>query len=307
MAYNVPRPEVGGIIHLEHVNFTVPGQELITLFYISGLGLTRDPYKRVDETNFGVNVGLQQFHLPSGGPTPPFPGLVHLVHPDLQGAVERLRRLEGAGKFDGTPFALTEGGDLLDIVTPFGPRIHVHAASPDLFPKPVGLFQVDLPIRPGTADGIGAYYRELFDTPVEMGQVQGRPAALVRMGANQLVVFHEAEPQGFDFDYRSFHLAFYTTRYERIAARLAQRPASIKGQAGAVMFFSRDIFDLGSGEQLLALENEVRSIYHPDFMRPLVNRWPMVSEPFTDQFQSRRELVSAVGFTPGKPVPVKTA
>ena len=86
-------PEVGGILHLEHVNFTVPGQDLITAFFINGLGLTRDPYKRVDETNFGVNVGQQQFHLPSGGETAPFPGCVHLVSPDRDMIVMRLRRL----------------------------------------------------------------------------------------------------------------------------------------------------------------------------------------------------------------------
>jgi hypothetical protein len=33
----------------------------------------------------------------------------------------------------------------------------------------------------------------------------------------------------------------------------------------------------------------------------------MVTEPFTDQFQSRQALRDAVGFTPGKPVPPKVA
>jgi hypothetical protein len=65
-------PEVGGILHLDHVNFQVSDHDLATVFFVNGLGLTRDPYRRVDETNMGVNVGLQQFHLPRRGPTPPF-------------------------------------------------------------------------------------------------------------------------------------------------------------------------------------------------------------------------------------------
>ncbi len=39
-------PEVGGILHLEHVNFQVPEHDLATVFFIGGLGLTRDPYRR---------------------------------------------------------------------------------------------------------------------------------------------------------------------------------------------------------------------------------------------------------------------
>ena len=44
----------------------VPDQRLATLFYVAGLGLTRDPYLMVSDTNMWVNVGRSQFHLPSG-------------------------------------------------------------------------------------------------------------------------------------------------------------------------------------------------------------------------------------------------
>jgi len=36
--------DVGNIVALEHVNVRVPDQQLATLFYVVGLGLTRDPY-----------------------------------------------------------------------------------------------------------------------------------------------------------------------------------------------------------------------------------------------------------------------
>src|ERR1035437_6662145 len=59
--------DLGNSIHLEHVNVTVPDQRLATLFYVAGLGLTRDPYLMVSDSNMWVNVGRSQFHLPSGG------------------------------------------------------------------------------------------------------------------------------------------------------------------------------------------------------------------------------------------------
>lgn len=60
-------PEIGGIVHLDHVNFETPDHDMATVFYVNGLGLTRDPYRRADETNMGINVGVQQFHLPRRG------------------------------------------------------------------------------------------------------------------------------------------------------------------------------------------------------------------------------------------------
>src|ERR1700712_5030953 len=58
--------DLGNSVHFEHVNVQVPDQHLATLFYVTGLGLTRDPYLMVSDTNMWVNVGRSQFHLPSG-------------------------------------------------------------------------------------------------------------------------------------------------------------------------------------------------------------------------------------------------
>ena len=53
--------DVGNIISLEHINVQVPDQALATLFYVVGLGLTRDPYLTVGLNNMWINVGEQQF------------------------------------------------------------------------------------------------------------------------------------------------------------------------------------------------------------------------------------------------------
>ena len=48
--------DLGNAIHLEHVNVQVPDQRLATLFYIAGIGLTRDPYLMVADSNMWVNA-----------------------------------------------------------------------------------------------------------------------------------------------------------------------------------------------------------------------------------------------------------
>jgi len=58
--------DLGNSIHLEHVNVTIPDQRVASLFYGAGLGLTRDPYLQVDDTNMWMNAGRSQFHLPTG-------------------------------------------------------------------------------------------------------------------------------------------------------------------------------------------------------------------------------------------------
>jgi hypothetical protein len=45
------KEDLGNAIHFEHVNIQVPDQRPATLFYVAGLGLTRDPYLMVSDTN----------------------------------------------------------------------------------------------------------------------------------------------------------------------------------------------------------------------------------------------------------------
>ena len=77
--------DVGNILALEHLNLTVPDQAIAAMFYVSGLGFTRDPYVDFGVFNFNnmwVNVGDQQFHLPQGK-AQHFRGTIGLTVPDL--------------------------------------------------------------------------------------------------------------------------------------------------------------------------------------------------------------------------------
>ena len=50
-AYDRSAEDLGNIVLLEHVNFRQNDQRLATLFYVAGLGLTRDPYMHVSDVN----------------------------------------------------------------------------------------------------------------------------------------------------------------------------------------------------------------------------------------------------------------
>src|SRR5438309_9370696 len=100
--------DVGNIVLLEHINVQVPDQSLATLFYIVGLGFTRDPYMNVGLTNMWINIGDQQFHLPTGRPQV-LRGHTGLVVRDLEALKERLATVQDG--LAATAFAWTEHPD----------------------------------------------------------------------------------------------------------------------------------------------------------------------------------------------------
>ena len=94
--YDRAAEDLGNIVALEHVNVTVPDQQLATLFYVVGLGLTRDPYLMTSISNMWVNIGRSQFHLPTNKPQV-VRGHVGIVVPDREALLKRLQRLRKAG------------------------------------------------------------------------------------------------------------------------------------------------------------------------------------------------------------------
>ena len=87
--YDRSAEDLGNIVGLEHVNLQVENQVQTTLFYISGLGLTRDPYLMTSIDNMWVNVGRSQFHLITGKPQR-LRGKIGLVIPDREALLRRL-------------------------------------------------------------------------------------------------------------------------------------------------------------------------------------------------------------------------
>ena len=122
--------DLGNSIHFEHVNIQVPNQRLAALFYVAGLGLTRDPYLMVSDTNMWINVGRSQFHLPSGKPQV-LRGHTALVIPGRADLLDRLASV--AKKLEGTAFAYSERNDHVEAICPWGNRMRCYEPDAERF------------------------------------------------------------------------------------------------------------------------------------------------------------------------------
>ena len=99
--------DIGNIVSLEHVNVQIPDQSLATLFYVVGMGFTRDPYLNVGLNNMWANVGEQQFHLPTRSPQV-IDGHIGVVVPNLDALEARLKTI-GEG-LKGSKFLTSNSG-----------------------------------------------------------------------------------------------------------------------------------------------------------------------------------------------------
>jgi hypothetical protein len=264
-AYDRSREDVGNILQLEHVNLTVPDQGLAALFYVTGLGFTRDPYIDFGTRNMWINLGEQQFHLPLGGPQV-FRGHLDVAMPDPDDLERRLERV--AKPLAGTRFAFERRGDVVHVTCPWGNDIRVH--GPEAFPRmPLGLPRVTVEVAQGTADGIGRFYREVMGCPA----VPGAAGVDVRVGHNQTLRFAERGDGIADYD--GHHIAVYVADFSGPHGRLRER-GLITEESDAVQYRFQAIVNPQSGELLAELEHEVRALGHPMYRRPLVNRNPAV-------------------------------
>src|SRR6266566_7949366 len=100
--------DLGNIVNLGHVNVCISDQRLASNYYITGLGLTRDPFLNTGAGNMWVNVGMSQFHLPTGTPEI-LRGVIGLVVPDRQALLNRLSRVRKA--LADTKFEFRESND----------------------------------------------------------------------------------------------------------------------------------------------------------------------------------------------------
>jgi len=263
-SYDRGAEDVGNIVALEHVNLCMPDQRVATLFYISGLGFTRDPYLFTGLNVMWVNVGCNQFHLPTGAPQQ-LRGRVGLVVPDLDALAGRLEAVHG--ELADTAFEFAAEGDRVEARCPWGNHIVCHAPDPRFGPVALGMAYVELDVAPGTAPGIARFYAEALKAPVSAEE----GVAVVAVGARQSLVFRETGAALPDYD--GHHIQIYVADFSGPHAWLKER-GLVSEESDQHQYRFVDIVDPETGTVLTNLEHEVRSMTHPLYARPLVNRDP---------------------------------
>ncbi len=260
--------DLGNSIHLEHVNVQVPDQRLATLFYVTGLGLTRDPYLMVSDSNMWVNVGKSQFHLPSGRPQV-VRGHTGLVISGRAALLDRLASV--AKKLEGTSFAFSEHNDYVEAVCPWGNRLRCYEPDAARFGRiTLGIPYVEFEVPVGTTAGIHAFYPEFMGIQAELRNGDGN-LVRAKVGKNQYLQFRESDRVQPEYD--GHHVQIYITDFSGPYRKLLDRKL-VSREDNQYQYRFCDIIDPASGRHLFTVEHEVRSATHPMYLRPLVNRNP---------------------------------
>jgi hypothetical protein len=238
---------------------------------VSGLGLTRDPYLMTGIDNMWVNVGRSQFHLPSRG-TQVLRGHVGIVLPDLAALERRLQNV--APLLAETRFAWEKRDDTIEATCPWGNRYRCHAPAPEFGDAELAIGYVQLDVPVGAAPGIARFYRELLGAHAAIDGGSAGATAIVSTGAAQRLRFREtAQPLP---EYDGHHVQIYIADFSGPHQRLAER-GLVSEESSECQYRFRDIVEPANGKRLFTLEHEVRSLTHPLYARPLVNRNPAQS------------------------------
>ncbi|MFP6817413.1 MAG: hypothetical protein VB949_17360 [Pseudomonadales bacterium] len=257
--------DVGNVQLLEHVNVTVPDQEMAALFYVTGLGGTRDPYIDFGTFNMWVNLGEQQFHLPKSK-AQVLRGEIGVVVPDLEDLKKRLGFI--AKPMADSQFAWEEKDDHIALTCPWGNQIRAYA--PESFPNMgLGMPYIEMNVPPDTSAGIARFYDTVLNCPVSTQPGSTR----VKMGSNQELIFTETDAPSADYD--GHHIAIYVSDFSGPHGFLRER-GMITEESDQFQYRFQAIIDPeddpDDSEPLFELEHEVRSLSHAMYRRPLVNR-----------------------------------
>jgi hypothetical protein len=268
--YDRSAQDVGNILAMEHVNVCIPNQDVATLFYAAGLGLTRDPYMMVGTENMWINVGQQQFHLPTQDKAQVLRGTIGLVMPDLEALKQRLVAV--MPRLDGTRFSCKAENGHIDVTCPWGNHIRVHAPGRQFGDMTLGIPYVEFSVPVGTASGIGQFYKEVLHAPYTLSQDMNVAVTKVKIGPSQCLIFRETNEAIPDYD--GHHIAVYIGNFSGPHAWL-KKHGLITQESSEYQYRFVDIVHPETGRQLFAIEHEVRSFTHPMLGREIVNRNPM--------------------------------
>ncbi|HEY7270934.1 MAG TPA: hypothetical protein VH951_14005 [Dehalococcoidia bacterium] len=257
--------DVGNIMLLEHVNVQIEDQSIATLFYLVGLGFTRDPHMMVGLENMWVNLGEQQFHLPTGKPQA-LRGHIGLVTPSLDDLATRLESV--APRLKGTQFAWNRRKDHIEATCPWGNHFKIYEPSEKLGNIMTGIPYVEFSVPSGTADGIASFYERAIGCNSEVTTSAAGKAAEVSIGQYQRLIFRESKDVG---PYDGHHIAVYVVNFSKPYNYLSEH-GLITEEPRNHQFRFVDIIDPDTGKTLYQLEHEVRGLKHALYRRPLVNR-----------------------------------
>jgi len=171
------------------------------------------------------------------------------------------------------------------VTCPWGNRFRVQPAAPTLNAS-LGVTYLELRCLYGTAKLIARFYHEMIGATVRVREEGGVEIASVSLGPSQNLFFVEipkSEPQQLEA-YDGHHICIYIANLSKTFKKLQSRKLiyvnkrfedRAKTMEEALKwrgFRFKDIVKIEGKGRLFTLEHEVRSVVHPAYLKPLVNR-----------------------------------
>ncbi len=260
---------VGNIVALEHVNVKIPSQVTSTAFYVVAMGFTRDPYLMVGLENMWINIGQQQIHEPTGGPDV-LRGVIGIVMNDLEALQARLA--EAKAPLADTKFSYAVENGHVNVTCPWGNKFGCHLPDPQYGDMTIGMPYVEFTVPRGTAPGIAKFYERVMGAPARVDTIRGEKAARTKVGRGQEFIFRETtEPIP---AYDGHHVAIYISDFATPHRWLVEHDLVWQESDPYQYRFTKIVDPDKPGEVLFEIEHEVRSLTHPMYLRPLINRNP---------------------------------
>jgi hypothetical protein len=216
-----------------------------------------------------INVGQQQFHLPTRDKPQVLRGTVGLVMPDLEALKQRLMAV--MPRLDGTKFSCKAENGYVEVTCPWGNHLRVHAPGPQFGEMTLGIPYVEFTVPSGAASGIGLFYKEVMHAPYTLSQDMNVAVTKVKVGASQCLIFRETTEEIPEYD--GHHIAVYIANFSGPHAWL-KKHGLVTEESSDYQYRFVDIVHPETGRKLFAIEHEVRSFTHPMLGREIVNRNP---------------------------------
>jgi len=168
-----------------------------------------------------------------------------------------------------TGFEYSVQPDHVAVTSPWGNRYRCYESDPAASDLSIGIPYVEFNVPPGSVPGILRFYRTVLGAPVVGDSNGGGAVGRVKIGRQQSLIFRETERPLAPYD--GHHIAIYVANFSGPYGYLNER-GLISEEVLNHQFRFKDIIDPEDGEKKFSLEHEVRSMKHPMYSRPFVNR-----------------------------------
>jgi len=168
---------------------------------------------------------------------------------------------------------------------PWGNRFRLHPANPYLSAS-LGIVYLEFRVLHDSARHIAAFYRQMLGAKVRLLADGDNRVARVSVGPGQELIFTEipkSEPQQLEH-YDGHHLCIYIANFSQtfkkfksrkliwVNPRFSDKADSMETAIRDRAFRFKDIIKMEEKGRVFTLEHEVRSMFHPNYLKPLVNR-----------------------------------